>query len=294
MPTVQPRVYIDPPEVEPYQHGLFGVARELTDAILTKYDDSGRAHWQYGGVEWDSLASYLAAFYAMGVGLTGGAGGTKAFGAPLATASMQPFAVYAGIICGSQGRAAPEYNERALRALEYAAQRAVEAALWSGSGGQTPSLNITGTTDLTPTPGTSVDVVRGLGLLENYLGSNYGGRGVIHARRAVSALAANHHLVKSERAPLADRDVLVTPAGSRWLFGAGYDGTGPAAAAPAAGNTWLYASGEVLIANGDAQAPASIEGELNRQTNQVYALAEQPYIVGWDGPHAGVLVDLTK
>lgn len=58
LPTVEPYLYIDAPEVEPYAYGLFGAAHPLT---LTD------EHWIGFGVEWESLASYAAALYPAGV-----------------------------------------------------------------------------------------------------------------------------------------------------------------------------------------------------------------------------------
>lgn len=291
MPTTQPYLYIDPIDVEPYEYGLFGATQELTDGILTKYDANGNQHWIIGGVEWESLASYTAHVYPVGVGEFGGAGGTKALGGGNGMSRALPFAVYGGVVCGSVGYTREQWNERALRILELSGQRAAENALWTGAGGNLPALNATGTTDVTG--GVATDITTAVGLLENWLGTNYAGRGNLHAMRNVAGLASkNRQTHRDQDNPVPS---LVTTLGTRWVFGAGYDGTGPAAAAPGTGKTWIYATGQVAIARGDARAPASIEAELNRVTNQVFALAEQPYLIALDGTaHAAALVDLTK
>lgn len=289
MPTTQPYVYLDPPEVEPYKFGLFGATQELTDAILTRYDANGAQHWIIGGAEWESLASYAAHPYPVGIGEFGGLGGTKALTGMNALSRALPFALYGGVVCGSVGYTKDEWNQRALRILELASQHGAEAALWNGGGGNTPALNVAGTTDVTG--GVAKDLTTAVGLLENWLADNYNGQGMLHAKRSVGPLAGKYrqaHIDKDNPVP-----ALVSVLGTRWVFGGGYDGTGPAAVAPAAGKTWIYATGQIGIARGDARAPASLEAELNRTTNQVFALAEQPYLIALDGPHAAALVDLT-
>lgn len=288
MPAVQPYLYIDPPEVEPYKFGLFGATQELTDGILTRYDANGNVHWIIGGVEWESLAAYSAHTYPVGIGQFGGLGGTKSLPGALSITRALPFAVYGGVVCGSVGYTREQWNERALRILELSGQHAAENALWTGAGGNTPALNAAGTTDVTG--GTATDLVTALGLLENWLADNYNGVGAIHAKRRVANVGSAKRQVKWDR---DNPDALVTPVGTRWVFGGGYDGTGPAAVAPGTNKTWIYATGQVVIARGEARAPAELEAELNRVQNQVFALAEQPYLIGLDGPHAAAQVDLT-
>lgn len=277
----QPLVYIEPPDVDPHRFGLFGAAQPLTGV-----DE----HWLYGGVEFESLACYEAAFYPMGVGMDGGAGGSKTLPDGAGTTTAHPFTVYAGILCGSVGYTADQYRARALRVLELSGQSAAETALWTGAGGNLPGLNGTGYAQ-TPNGSTAVSIVDALGILEDWLGQNYNGSGVIHATRRTVVKAASQRLVRHD--PDTPVDLLMTPVGSRWIGGAGYDGTGPAAVAPGTGNAWMYATGQIMLARDDPETPADMGEALDRSLNLVRLIAEQSYLIAVDCAAAAVKVNLS-
>lgn len=286
MAGVQPYVVIEPPDVEPRPFGLFSVARDLQVT-----DDEGvtdDVHWQYGGVEYEPIACYPAGFYPLGINAAGGAGGSKTLQNAALHVKSIPFAIYAGVQCGSIGHVQDFHRQRALRVLDLSAQFAAEDALWNGAGGGTPKLNDASTTTVV---GTATELTSALGQLEDWLGTHYNGRGVIHATRRVGILAGAKQLVRNND---LDPGKLSTPVGTPYSFGAGYDGTGPGAAAPASGSVWIYATGALWIRRGEPFTPADFAQALDRTNNVVDVLAEQTNILTYDCAVGAALVDLTK
>lgn len=164
---------------------------------------------------------------------------------------------------------------RAIRSLNLGASRAVEDGFWDGIA--------SGATDVTPA-GTAVDIVIGLGVLEKFASSNYGGRPVIHMDREQATRLIARNAVK------VVGDHLETGLGSLVVAGAGYDSTvGPNAEAEGAG--WMIATGQVTVWQGDEQVvPAVLEVPY---TNEFSALAERPYTVTYECFHAAVEVTAT-
>lgn len=279
--TIQPYVYVEPPEIEERPFGLFGAARPMLGVD---------GHWMYGGVEYEGLGCYQAGFYPVGINSAGGAGGTKTLPNGRGTTKAIPFAVYAGVSCGVIGHTSEEVKARALRVLELAGQKSVENALWTGAGANKPALNGAADADHVTVSGTASSIVTALARLEDWLGDNYNGRGFIHAKRGISTYAGSRQLVRHDE---LDPAVVTTPGGTRWIFGAGYDGTGPGAAAPTATQQWIYATGQVSIIRGEPSAPASRDIALNRNLNVVNLIAEQEYLVTFDCVVGAALVDLT-
>lgn len=160
----------------------------------------------------------------------------------------------------------------------------VEHQIWTGSLGLDPEFDASTTPKLAGSSAVSLPV--GVGLLEAYLGDNYNGQGVIHSSRLV--------------APAAGRDLLVSPSGGKlttllgtpWAFGQGYSvNTGPGGAAAAAGQAWLYVTGQVVVRRGKPFY-STLEQSLDRSTNEVQVIAERPVAVTVDGILAAVLVSL--
>lgn len=279
--------YIAPPDVEPYLFGLIGATQEVP------WDD----HFGYFGAQWESMAEYNVNTYPAGQTENNGAGGTKTLDTPYGLNTAFPFAVYAGIACGSIGYTPQEFEDRTNRAFELAEQRGAESALWTGAGGMQPGLNnaagtrdgITAVEATALNSGTATNLTDGLGLLEDWLALNYAGQGFIHGRRYMANLASKYRQVKYRQTDGA----LITPLGSRWIFGGGYDGTGPAAVAPATGNQWIYATGQVFISRGTLDMPALFEESIQRTTNELFMVVERPYLIGVDGPTAAVLINTT-
>lgn len=135
----------------------------------------------------------------------------------------------------------------------------------------------------------AVDVVEGLGLLEQHLGNCYqGGQGVIHVPlRLASALQAQYELVPRN-------GVLYTEAGNKVVLGAGYSPTiGPAGTVTPAGFGWMYATGPVFGWRSPVRmlgnSPADV---LDRAENTQRIITERTVVLGWDCCLLAVLVTL--
>jgi hypothetical protein len=73
--------------------------------------------------------------------------------------------------------------------------------------------------------------------------------------------------------------------------GAGYPGTSPAGAAPATGESWIYATGAVTMRRGDIKT-FTLSESINRGNNTIEMIAERTYVLGWDCCHFAILVDI--
>lgn len=168
-----------------------------------------------------------------------------------------------------------DYRDRALRALDAELPRAVEHELWTGAIAEasalpTRSLDAAASDDLNAAG--AVSPARALGLLERALGDVYSGIGIIHCTRA--ALPYLPHLTRTGR-------VIETRVGNRVVPGVGYPGTGPAAAAAAAGEAWLYITPMVTVRIGEPEVPERVN--IDPGTNRAHATARAPFEVTWDG-----------
>lgn len=195
------------------------------------------------------------------------------------TTGGDPFGVLAGVACGSLGTLDVDDETRARAALAAAEQRLVEG-VFERSG--TPRLAAGGGV-VTPAGVTALRIKRAVGELEQYLGAEYGGVGVLHMPRVLGPYAP------VER----DGAVLRTRLGTAVAFGSGYTGTSPTLAAPAAGSYWVYATGAVQVRRSAVFVPASGAETLDTATNQTLLVAERSYLVTVDCvPVAAALVDL--
>lgn len=190
------------------------------------------------------------------------------------------FAVYGGVTCKGPGfdmsaglgkaRAAFEAMESVGVERGLMKQRFVAGATWSAP------------TDLTPAGGAVTPIV-GLALLEGDAACKYAGVPTLHLPRTVTTLVES-----TSGALVRDGNRLITKQGSKVASGGGYGcpNQGPTGAAPTAGEYWLYGSGEVAVARGEVTAVADID----RTTNDVYALVERPYVAAVDCYAAAVRV----
>jgi hypothetical protein len=264
---------VEAPPITPARYGLASVAiPQSTDGT----------HWQLG------VAYEPDAVVPVGV-LAGACTGPVTIdlaGAPGLVEGL-PFAVYAGFNCPLIGEPDDEITQRAVTALDAGGwQRGAEQALWGSVAidGLSSQFNKT-SPDVVAN---NVDVVTAVAALEDTLGDAYLGQGVIHGKRGVSAFAAAHQLVEHEAG------VAVTPAGSAWVFGAGYDGSGPDGSdAPAAGHGWLFATGKVTVRRGPALVLGTRGTGLDRSTNGTVRFVEQVVVLTVEGPFAAALVDFT-
>lgn len=217
----------------------------------------------------------------------------------IAKKGAEPFAVYAWIDCSPIGHW-EDYAARTVAALENGEARAVEREFWTGAAGTNP--NLAANAAVTDTDGTvlqsaatvlgggaAVDIVEAVALLEGALASCYPGIGVIHAPRRALAFMSSKGLLDVGRGQVGPQ--LRTDGGTLLAFGGGYPGTGKAGVAPSAGDSWMFATGQVQIRRDEVARTERVES-LGRSRNTMVLLAERTYTALWDcSCHFAVLAD---
>lgn len=177
------------------------------------------------------------------------------------------FTVYGHYTCSAL--ASGDAEAKAQEHLLSREEARVEQAVWTGDLGNTPAL----ATDDTTVLGTGLDPAGAVASLEGFLAFTYGSLGVIHMSRETASILASRKII------VADRNRLTTRLGTPVVAGAGYPGTGP----DGAGDHWAYATPAVLVYRSEVFTPSSRPGDLiDRQRNDVYAVAERNYLAGWD------------
>lgn len=205
---------------------------------------------------------------------------TLAWNSPITVNGVR-FVADIGVFCqGLVGWDAlqPEF----ARAVELRESAAVEQNLMA--------LRFTGTAggaaahDITPTGG-AVDPRVGIAMLEGDAAKNYVGIPTIHSPRTIASL------INSFGGTLHQEGVRwYSSLGSKFVAGAGYDANvGPGGAAPAAGEMWVYATGEVRVTR---LGRVDLDPILDRGSNISYLRSQRPYIVDVDCYVAAVRVKL--
>lgn len=189
--------------------------------------------------------------------------------------TFEPVTVYAGAECSTFGISQVEAETSALDQLRLGEQRALEdwfLTRWLA--------DATHTVDLTPAAG-AVHIVNGVGLLETWLGTEYGGRGVIHAPIGTASLLSMNTLVDFATEETCPQ----TLAGNAVVLGAGYSANlgpavPPAVPAPApAGEAWLYVTPPVRIRRDTARIVQSAEWQsIDTTVNDRRTLAETTFV----------------
>ena len=277
--VVAPPIYVQAPAATPSRFGLLSAGD-----LVIETDPHFR-----NGIEWQPKPCGPAKLDASECG--DAANRTVDDGVPVNTAG--PITLYNGFTCRSIGLTEAELLTRAQEALAAGESAALESTLWTEAAapGQPWFANplrlmIDGETDVIA--GTAVPLVKGIGLLEAYLDTEYSGVGVIHAPRRVAAFAAERSQVDAEGGRK------VTTLGTRWSFG-NYPSTGPDGTPAAADTAWLVATGAVNIRRTDVTSrPGGLRQGLNRATNEVYFTAERTYVVSWECVTAAALVTLAS
>ena len=251
----------------------------------------GDGRWQ-NGIEWEPLScGPVSGFGAWCPTDDNGdpieqVGIPKGFNTNPALGEASPFGVYASYNCSPVGRSIEEGAIRARAILAAREEAMVERTLWNGTLGNTPNLQ-DDAEDITPTPGTAVDPVEAIGLLEEFNGQNYGSQGIIHLTRRGATAAIGAYVVFREGARL------VTGLGTPVVAGAGYPGTSPAGAAADPGESWGYVSPALIGYRSEVFEPSNRQGDLlDRGINQLMAMAERSYVIGYDPCGVGA-VNLT-
>jgi len=198
--------------------------------------------------------------------------GSKTFSTNESPVSGAPFAVITSYTCGSLGYSFDEAEQKVRTRMSLREQRAVERRIWQGSPaggiGGIPGL-FRGAIDLGP----SGCVTEAIEVLEQALADNGVIGGIIHTRPGLSAHLQTSFLIY-EGPGRVKRTVLNTP----YVFGQGYDGSGPTGQPADTNAEWMYASGRVLIWQSDVEVPDPRQ-TFDRSTNQQLLLAERIYAV---------------
>lgn len=190
--------------------------------------------------------------------------------------SFTPVTAYAGFECSVVGMSYAEAQASALDQLVRGEQFTLEEHFMTQW-----LANANHTTDLTPVAG-AVHIVNGIGILEAWLATNYGGQGVIHAPIGTASLLAMHHQV---REGVSDETCPETLAGNSVILGAGYTANvgpiappGPPVAAPA-GEAWLYITPPMRIRRDSRNLVMNQERQgVNTSVNDRRALAETTFV----------------
>lgn len=258
--TVTPLDTIEGATRTAFQFGLFSVA-----------PPRGGTRWQ-NGVQWEALTCDPASGIALDCEEQASDFGFGDNEVPLGDAN--PFVVYGSFQCAPFGRTLEEAQSRATLHLLTREEQRVEQAFWTGDLDNSPTLIDGGSaTSL----GTAVAPEDALGRLEDWIANNYGSEGVLHFTRGAALALVALQLVEVKG------NSLQTRIGTPVVAGAGYPGTSPAGAAPAAGTSWGYASPAVFTYRSDIFDLTSRRGDLlDRGVNVMSNLAARTYLVGYD------------
>jgi len=288
-----PRLNVEPPVFTPQPYGLISVVQPV---------DDGTSHWQ-NGVTWQSrcMSPMGAATYDECIAVTGSGEAppepsVKTENVELIDRGGTPFTVYAKFDCSPVGVA--NAQKIATDALNRSESWQVERVFWTGlvDGKPIAFPHLAAATEVDDAQGimlqsaativtsSPVDIATGLGLLEAQLGNCYNGVGVIHVPVGVLPTLDAHGLVKPKNG------IMQTLNGNLVAVGAGYTGSSPAGVAAPVGQSWMYATGAIMMRR-SAVKIAPMRESIDRRNNTVEMIAERTYVLGWDCCHAAVLVD---
>lgn len=264
-------VQVPAPPAGVLRYGLFNAAAARPELPV---------HGRVGGVQFEPDTCGIARAYTAECPITNQDPKTLTDLSQVMTAA--PFTVYASVVCSPVGRSAQEQSRRAVARLLAGEQSVVEQALWNGAGvGATPALTLAGATVVVSAATT---FHARIAALEEAFYDAYGYQGTIHVNTRAYGAAAFSQMIHRAGVPPEVPPIAVTPIGSRWSFGAGYDITGPANVAPAAGSVWAFMTGPVTIWSSSEPLTPDPAMTFNRSTNQMIAIAEREYAQSYDCP----------
>jgi hypothetical protein len=235
-------------------------------------------HWQ-NGITWQDFCPQVPdTMYDECLTVTGTGGAPPAFptlpvGGNVSSINRgaTPFTVYAEFDCSPIGLDASGDRATAESALAKLESYAVERAFWTGQAGSQSVVwpHLAANAQFLDTNQIVLQNV------ESQLSACYGGRGVIHIPRLALPTFVAWQLVHDEGGQL------YTTAGNLVVPGGGYPGTSPAGAAPAAGQSWIYATGAVFGYRSDVVIRRMPEN-FDRIENTVRAIAYRTYVIGYE------------
>lgn len=275
-----PPVVLDPLPLPNVRDGLFQVATGPIDLP---------AHVGVSGATWETDLDGVG--HTMPIACQDPPYPALADDGPSGLVQAYAFDVYATLTFPPIGHSEAEHVRRVRARLQMNEQRQVEAALWGGNGvagagavaGVFQTLATAGKlTTVTPDAATLVEAVSAL----EQAGTVYPGSVLLHARPRLGAYVAQSFQTNLTAASKPNETIV----GSRWVFGAGYAGTGPAGEAVDATSEWMYATGRVIL----WRAPdvwVSPPGQMiDRAGNQRHLVARRTYAVAVEGFAAAIKV----
>lgn len=214
----------------------------------------------------------------------------KDFTEGVPTEFSKSFAIYSGIQCSPIGNFWATAEARGREYLLNGRERALENEMALGTAHAGPFLTDATTTDVTPTPGTPVSLAAGFALLEQWIGANSAGQGVILGSRGEISFAASY-AARAVAQPEVGQKTLYSRLNTPVAALSGFNFlTGPAGAAAGAGEEWLFALGSApRIWRGEIFGPPRGES-LERGYNDLFILHEQVFTYAWNCGAAAVLV----
>ena len=281
-------VYVDQPPVGTVRYGLMQAANGPLPMP---------AHGEIGGVQY--LQQHCGAGHLWPAASCGTASSNKPLDVCDGVAIGLPFEVIASYKVGAFPRNEAEVEQAVRTRLADNAQFVVEQAFWGagGSADVADLLHTSGLTpaDVTPVPGTAVPIEVGLGLLEQFMAA-YSYPGIFHTTPLVSPFLTERLLSVPDGKPGSATSIYRSPMGNKWSFGRGYSGlhpvTGAAVPGTANANAYIVASGPVTVWRDDNVYVNPIYRAMDRQANQLIAIAEQAYAMTIDCLVGFVLVSL--
>lgn len=279
-----PRLYVSPPNFTPSPYGLLSVAQQVPAVD---------PHWM-NGVTWEPLCGAVGTLANPCLSPPVSGGFTKTMTSDRNVRGAEPFTVYQFIDCGVVGHYDRVEADTAELLRRYEGV-GVERVFWTGTaqgvaGVIHPHLAanvevVDGTELLQPAAtsitGVALDVVEGLGKLEQALAGCYNGQGVIHMTIEIVDAAIAQGLCRVVSSGPNGAPALQTYNGNWVVAGAGYDGTGPTGAA-LSGAAWVYATGAVFYYRSDIRPTSRPSEAVVRTINDVVYVAERTYVIGWD------------
>lgn len=254
---------------QPLPYGLFSVLVPRTSAD---------PHWEIDGVMWETLTCEPVS----GIGVYNCEVPDETIGLPKGFASAgdigeaDTFHVYGSHSCTPVGHT-PEYvQQRAQEHLLAREEAFAEQAIWTGDLYEDTDAQ-TGFAQGATQVSTGESIARSIAALEAWIARTYGSQGVIHMTREAALLGIGAQVLT------VVGNTLRTGLGTPVVAGAGYPGTGPAGQVPVADTTYMYVTPGLLGYRSEVFSGASpVEAGFNRGTNDMNAVAERTYSIGWD------------
>lgn len=200
----------------------------------------------------------------------------KTFGEGPGDASASPFTVYGHFECSPIGTTAEEAQQRANAHLMAREEQRVSQALWTGDLGNMPNFSGANGFDapetITPLTIGLSDTGDLIGSAEDWMRAAYGSLGVLHMPAALAQSLIRHLEARNGR--------LFTRLGTPVVLHTAYssDGTTDEGYTPS-----IIVTPAMFGYRGEIETSSARPYDLlNRETNDLVAIAERQYLIGFD------------